>query len=249
MPYNGLSASKIARMIGCHPNTVRRYEEWGLLPPVERNAKGYRLYTQKHIDQMRLARLAFDTPFPGSKIRKSTYRIVTTAANGDLGGALSLAYAHLGLVRAEMIQSESVVELVRHWAAGQPLDSTAHPIRIQAAARLLNISCDMIRNWEGNGLLEIPRDPHSGYRLLGQIEIARLRVIRMLRTAGYSTIAILRMLHQLDHGQVDDIQSMLNALPEDEEIEYAADRWMTTLKVQEDTSQKIIQLLEEILRR
>jgi DNA-binding transcriptional MerR regulator len=236
-------------MIGCHPNTVRKYEEWGLLPPVERNAKGYRLYTQAHVDQMRLARLAFDTPFPGSKIRKSTYRIVITAASGDLGGALSIAYAHLGLVRSEMIQSESVVEMVRHWAAGQPLDTTTRPIRIQAAAHLLDISCDMIRNWEANGLISIPRDPQSRYRQLGQSEIARLRVIRLLRTAGYSTIAILRMLHQLDTGQTDDIQWMLNTPPEDEEIEYATDRWMTTLKIQEETSLKIIQLLEELLRR
>ena len=108
MPYNGLSASKIARIVGCHPNTVRMYEEWGLLPPVPRNSKGYRLYTQFHLDQMKLARMAFNTPFPGSKIRKSTYSIVKTAASGDLGGALSIAYAHLALVRSEMIQGTSL---------------------------------------------------------------------------------------------------------------------------------------------
>ena len=32
MPYNRLSTSKIAKIVGCHPNTVRMYEAWGLLP-------------------------------------------------------------------------------------------------------------------------------------------------------------------------------------------------------------------------
>ena len=46
MPYNALSTTKIARAAGCHPNTVRLYEQWGFLPPVERSPSGYRLYTQ-----------------------------------------------------------------------------------------------------------------------------------------------------------------------------------------------------------
>lgn len=28
------STSQIAKIIGLHPNTVRMYEEWGLMPPV-----------------------------------------------------------------------------------------------------------------------------------------------------------------------------------------------------------------------
>ena len=248
MPYNGLSASKIARIVGCHPNTVRMYEEWGLLPPVPRNSKGYRLYTQFHLDQMKLARMAFNTPFPGSKIRKSTYSIVKTAASGDLGGALSIAYAHLALVRSEIIQSEAAVDLVTHWISGRPLDATLRPLRISSTAKLLGITLDMLRSWERNGLLSVPRDPHSGYRVFGQPEISRLRVIRMLRTAGYSTISILRMLHQLDQGESGSIQEMLDIVPEEEEIEYATDRWMYTLRIQEETSQEIIRLLEEQIR-
>ena len=42
MPYNGLSISKIAKIVGCHPNTFRAYEAWGLLPTIPRAANGNR---------------------------------------------------------------------------------------------------------------------------------------------------------------------------------------------------------------
>jgi DNA-binding transcriptional MerR regulator len=249
MPYHGLSASKIARFVGCHPNTVRKYEEWGLIAPVPRNSKGYRLYTSAHLGQMKLARLALNTPFPGSKIRRSTYTIIKAAAQGDLGGALSNAYAHLAIVRSEIIQTEAAVDLVNHWVAGIPVDATRKSLHITQAAKLLGISVDMLYNWERSHLLSVPRDSHSGYRLYGQPEIARLRIIRMLRTAGYSTMSILRMLLQLDHGNSGDIQGMLDAIPQDEEIEYATDHWLTTLKIQEATSTEMIKLLEEQIRQ
>jgi DNA-binding transcriptional MerR regulator len=52
---HALRTSEIAKAVGVHPNTVRLYEEWGFLPPVRRNASGYRLFTEAHLDQMRLA--------------------------------------------------------------------------------------------------------------------------------------------------------------------------------------------------
>ena len=48
--------SEIANAVHVHPNTVRLYEEWGLLMPVPRDENGYRRYSQAHLEQMRLAR-------------------------------------------------------------------------------------------------------------------------------------------------------------------------------------------------
>ena len=48
--------SEIAREVGAHPNTVCHYEGWGFLPAVARSLSGYRLYTEIHLDYMRLAR-------------------------------------------------------------------------------------------------------------------------------------------------------------------------------------------------
>jgi DNA-binding transcriptional MerR regulator len=83
-----LRTSDIAKAIGAHPNTVRLYEEWGFLPQVPRAPNGYRQYTEAHLDQTRLARLALHGGWPGRNIRQSALALVRRAASGDLGGAL-----------------------------------------------------------------------------------------------------------------------------------------------------------------
>ena len=76
---------------------------------------------------------------------------------------------------------------------------------------------------------------------MGQLEIGRLRVIRMLRRAGYSLMAILRMLRQYDAGETDRLRQALDTPGENEAIETVADRWLTTLAEQEKRAQAIIQ--------
>ena len=41
--------SEVAAFIGIHPNTVRFYEEWGLIAKPERDKNGYRVYTDEDI--------------------------------------------------------------------------------------------------------------------------------------------------------------------------------------------------------
>ena len=249
MPYNKLSTAKIARAAGCHPNTVRLYEAWGFLPPVARSPKGYRLYTEAHQDQMILARTFFNSDFPGRRIRHSGAALVRQSASGDLGGALESAYRHVALVQSELAQAEAAASLLERWASGAPTDATRQPMRIAQAAALLALSADVLRNWEASGLILTPRDPHNRYRLYSQAEIARLRVIRMLRTAGYSTLAILRMLTRLDRGETGDLRRSLDTPPEDEDILSAADRWLSALRKQQEVSQQMIVLLEERIHK
>jgi DNA-binding transcriptional MerR regulator len=241
--------SEVAREVGVHPNTVRLYEEWGLLPPVPRSAGGYRLYSRAHLDQMRLARTALDGPWPGRSIRRSVQDMVHHAASGDLGGALEMAYRHLALVQAERAQAEAAARLLERWAAGTPVDTTARPLTIGQAARLLGVTADALRTWERNGLLRVPRDPHSGYRLYGAAEVGRLRVIRMLSRAGYSQMAILRMMLQLDGSSGADLREALDTPLPDEDVHIAADRWLTSLAQQEERAASLITQLEAMIGR
>ena len=245
MPYHKLSTAKIAKAVGCHPNTVRLYEQWGFLPAVPRSPAGYRLYTEAHLDQMRLARMGLNTDWPGRRLRTSVVDLIKQAALGDLGGALELAYQHLALVNAVQAQAESAAKLLVRWAQGAPTDATVRQMRMVDTARLLGLTRDILRNWERSGLIAVPRDPANGYRQYGQIQVARLRVIRMLRNAGYSTMAILRMLIQLDEGTTQDLRQALNTPRADEDVFYATDRWVSTLDDQEQRALKMITLLEE----
>ena len=243
-----LYTSEIAREVGVHANTVRLYEEWGFLPPVPRSAGGYRLYSRRHLDQMRLARTVLHGGWPGRKVRRSALDLVRRAASGDLGGALEQAYHHLALVQAERAQAEAAAGLLERWAQGVAVDGTPRRLRIGEAARRLEVTTDMLRNWERNGLIRVPRDPESGYRLYGAAEFGRLRVIRMLNRAGYSQMAILRMLLHLDKASGQDLRQVLDTPRPDEDIYSAADHWLSTLTEQESRAAEIIGQLEAMIR-
>jgi DNA-binding transcriptional MerR regulator len=124
--------------------------------------------------------------------------------------------------------------------------ATIQPLQIGQAAHLLGVTIDILRNWDRNGLINVPRDPSNGYRRYGAREISRLRVIRMLSRAGYSLSAILRMLIQLDRGEKADLRLALDTARPDEDVYMASDRWISTLTDQEQRANMIIALVEEI---
>jgi len=39
----------IARKLNISTSALRHYEDWGIIPPVERGANGYRVYTEVHV--------------------------------------------------------------------------------------------------------------------------------------------------------------------------------------------------------
>ena len=49
--------SEVAQMMGIHPNTVRFYEEWGLITKPIREKNGYRIYTDADIRQIKIIRV------------------------------------------------------------------------------------------------------------------------------------------------------------------------------------------------
>jgi DNA-binding transcriptional MerR regulator len=239
--------SDIAKAIGVHPNTIRVYEEWGYLPPIPRASNGYRVFTAEHLEQVRLARAALRYPYPGG--REILVDLVRRAAKGDLGGALELAYMYLARVRIERVRAEAAIEMLERWAQGTATDATSDLLHIGETAALLDVTVDQLRNWERNGLIQVPRDPGNGYRLYGATEIGRLRVIRMLRQAGYSMMAILRMLLCLDRGETGALRQALDTPGAEEDVLGAADRWLTTLTTSEGRTHGLISRLEEMIRR
>ena len=244
-----LKTAEIAKRVGVHPNTVRLYEVWGFLPPVSRSAGGYRQFTETHLDQMQFARTALHGGWPGRKIRESALTLVRQAASGNLRGALEHAHHHLQLVQAERAQAEAAAEYLTRWVSGAAAVGTATGLRIGQAAELLDLTIDTLRSWERNSLVKAPRDSVTGYRLYGAAEIGRLRVIRMLLRSGYSTMAILRMLLQLDQGHSGDLRQALDTPRPDEDVYYAADRWLSTLSEHEQRASQMIAQLEEMTRK
>ena len=243
-----LRTSDLARAVGIHPNTVRLYGEWGLIPPVERSASGYRLFTQRHLDCLRLARTIYTASYPGRGFRALGNQIIACAVGDDWHGALEKAHGHLFAVYAELEQAHQAADLLEHWALNLAVNAADEtPLKIGEVSKLLGVSLDIIRNAERNGLISIPRNANNNYRLFGRREIERLRIIRMLGKAGYSHMAILRMFLELDEGNTRELKKVLDTPRADEDIYTAADHWITTLKEQEKLAQQVINLIEEII--
>jgi DNA-binding transcriptional MerR regulator len=240
-----LRTSELARAAGIHPNTVRLYEQWGLIPHAERDPfNNYRRFTRKHLDQLLLARKAIQFNLLGGVIRDTAYEVIAQGAAGDLGGALELAYRLMSLVQAEQSQAEAAANYLERWMAGVLPDPVSRPLRIGEVAKLLDVSIDQLRNWERNRLLEVPRDPTNGYRLYGPGEIGRLRVIRILIRSRYSMMSILRVLSKLDAGEIIEPRAALDTPEPGEDILYVTDHWLSTLARLENEARELVAQIE-----
>lgn len=244
-----LRTSDLARSVGIHPNTVRLYVDWGLIPPVERSPSGYRLFTQRHLNCLRLARTIYAAQYPGRNLRALGNEIIQCAVADNWQGALTKAHEHLASVKAELKHADTAANLLEHWVQNMETGpaSDEDPLAIREVSKLLGVSHDVIRNWERNGLIIVHRNSYNNYRLFSKRDIERLQIIRMLSQAGYSHMAMLRMFIELDGGNTRNLKKTLDTPREDEDIFTAADHWLTTLHSQEKLAKNIIKMIKEII--
>nr|WP_205602601.1 helix-turn-helix domain-containing protein [Chelativorans alearense] len=66
---NGLQRSVLSRRTGCHLETIRYYENIGLMPEPPRSPKGYRLYDETHVQRLRFILRSRELGFGIDEIR------------------------------------------------------------------------------------------------------------------------------------------------------------------------------------
>lgn len=104
--------AEVAEMVGLHPNTVRLYEEWGLISKPEREKNGYRIFTDLHIRQIQLARTAFQIEIVQNGLRKKIIEVVKTTAAGDFDRAIKLTREYIAQVQQERCNAEEAIKNV-----------------------------------------------------------------------------------------------------------------------------------------
>lgn len=248
-PNKPLRTSEVAKAASVHANTVRLYEEWGFLPPIPRSTNGYRQFTELHQDQMILARIALHGGWPGRKIRHSALALVRCAATGDLQEALAMANQHQRLIQDEIDRAETAVSYLKNWIHNKNPKKQIPTLSIGKTAKQLDISIDMLRDWERNGLITPSRHPKNNYRQYGPAHLGRLRVIRTLRLAGYSILSILRMLLVLDQDQSADVRQLLDTPDPEDDIQYATNQWLSTLAHHEKRAANLVAQIEMMVHK
>ena len=98
--------AEVAEIIGIHPNTVRLYEKLKLIPKPERLANGYRVFTDFHIEQCRLIRIAFQVEVLQNGLRKKIVQVVKVSATGDFDTAITLIHEYIRQIKLEQNNAE-----------------------------------------------------------------------------------------------------------------------------------------------
>lgn len=238
------STSQIAKIVGLHPNTVRKYEEWGLIHKPERKPNGYRVYTDIHIRQFRLARTAFEIEVFQSGLRERIIDAVELSAQYRFDEAIDKALEYIQIAEREKENAKEAAEICEALYR-QPPKSEDKLFKRSQAARELGLTIDTIRNWEMNGLLTVKRK-QNGYRVYDLNDINRLKIIRSLRCANYSLSAILRMLKKYDGTGESGILEILNTPESGEDIISACDKLMDSLENAIENARDVIAIINEI---
>lgn len=245
---NTYSTSQIAKIVGMHPNTVRMYEEWGLIQTPERKSNGYRVFTDIHIKQFELAKKAFQIEVLQSGLRKRMIDAVKLSARYRFDEAIELVNEYIEITAKEMENTKEAARLSK--VLFQKAVNDGKYYKRAEAAKELGLTIDTIRNWEMNGLLTVKRK-ENGYRVYDTNDMNRLKVIRSLRCANYSLTAILRMLGKLEqysNGNSEDIDilEILNTPDEQEDIVYVCDRLVDSLQNASENAVEVIEILQDL---
>ena len=179
-------AIALAQAAGISVQQVRNYVALGILPPVERTASGYRIFTAEHAEALLVARKLAE----GHGWART--RTIMRAVHGrDLQTALAAldqGHAELDRERAEIARVLAAFGTVLRGpaAAGpRPRRGARSGARIGEVAGAAGVRPSLLRLWERRGLLRPGRDPATGYRAYDEREVRAARVVALLRRGGY----------------------------------------------------------------
>ena len=109
---------------------------------------------------------------------------------------------HAELAR-KRLQMEQTLSALRLFAAGSASPPRTSPqwLRVSEAAKQVSVRVSALHFWEQQGLLHPVREQHSRYRLYDEHQMSCLRVVALLRDAGYDFKVIRSVLDELAAGR------------------------------------------------
>ncbi|MFI1831464.1 MerR family DNA-binding transcriptional regulator [Streptomyces sp. NPDC020412] len=184
----------VARQHGLSPQTVRNYEDVGIIPPAERSRSGYRNYTAAHAAGL-TAHLALVPAFGHATSR----RIMRAVTSGQLDEALEHIDAGHALLARDRNTLRTVEAALPHLEATAPDAATAlrTPYNIGELAHHLGLNPATLRAWERAGVLTPHRDPRTKHRQYLALDVRDAELAHLLRRGGQPLATVATVLGQL----------------------------------------------------
>lgn len=193
----------IAKKIGMSTSALRHYESWGIIPPVPRNEKDYRLYSLEHEAYFVCIR-AMNTGF----CMELTGKVMRLLMQGGVKDALWIvneACAELNVEWKIVNRTISTLKILDTSAIPKPIQAIRHKrayISIKEAALETGVAATTIRYWDKMGVIDCYRDQGNGYRLFSSEIITQILLIQSLKYASYSLDAIKQVLAEIKDNHI-----------------------------------------------
>ncbi|OBZ09359.1 MULTISPECIES: MerR family transcriptional regulator [Bacillales] len=190
----------IARKLKISTTALRHYESWGIIPPVERGANGYRIYTEEHIAYFECIR-AMNEGFGMMLTKNVLWKVLC----GEIDAALWLMNGSQASLHRDKTIAEKTIRALetdeidllhrsgkRKWMTiGEVSDETTIP-------------SSAIRHWEKMGLITIHRDKDNGYRSFSPANLRQILIIRTFKSAIWSLEIIQQVIKEVDDNNVEN---------------------------------------------
>jgi DNA-binding transcriptional MerR regulator len=195
------STKEVADLFNIHTNTVRFYEKMGFLSPVQRKENGYRVFTERHINQIHIIKLIYLKEWPGKHLRNESTLIIKALPEWNIGHIKELTTQYIISIKSEITLVEQAIVTVEK--KNEIPETGDEVISFQSAARKLGVTKETLRNWERNGFFSSLRNSSNRKFINNQI-FEELKVIYCLRLAGLSMSFIYTYLKNTD--QINTIE-------------------------------------------
>ncbi|GIJ46785.1 MerR family transcriptional regulator [Virgisporangium aliadipatigenens] len=174
-----MKVSSLAREAGVSEQQVRNYLAAGLLPPAERAANNYRVFTAQHADALRTVRA-----FARGHGWKAAHAVLGSVHSGDIAAALAVVdEGHAALARERATVAAATEAFTR--VADRPAPAVQQHVRVGEVAARVGVRPPVLRLWERRGLLRPDRQPHTGHRAYGPAEQRAAHLVAVLRAGGF----------------------------------------------------------------
>ncbi|GAA2070489.1 MerR family transcriptional regulator [Actinomadura alba] len=193
-PEGRLRATDLARTAGISVQQVRNYVDQEVLPPVQRAANGYRVFTGEHAEALVAARLLAE-----GHGWSRTREIMRAVHRGEVESALASldqSHAELDRERAEIDKVLGAFETVVSTSA-EVGPVPRRGLRIGEVARAVGVRTSSLRVWEERGLLRPGREKGTAYRVYDESELHKARIVALLRRGLYPFPIIQAVLDEL----------------------------------------------------
>jgi DNA-binding transcriptional MerR regulator len=202
----------IARKLGISTTTLRKYEEFGLVPPVPRSAAGYRTYTREHMAYFACVREMLPAFTTGEivKIFKcvmakeiDTALWIANKAQADLHGEKIIAGK---IVKNLLLKNESQHNLC------------CENLSIHDISRETGVPATAIRYWDKVGLISAGRITENNYRIFEADHVKQVLAICALKFSArvfrqrHSIAQIREELRTFDYNDKTRISMMIKGI-------------------------------------